>query len=126
MARHGGHWSMDAPGMALDVHDICNDFSRFLIGRKPGTTGIPPAQSRMRSKFHRVFEGKTTRFIVPIGLLILRIPDRSPRMYRIKDTSVRPCRHTYHHKYGVRDYRGGRSASRRVKRHALAAGLRAK
>ena len=53
-----------------------------------------------------VFEGKTTG--TPIGLLIENTDQRSKDYSKIKD-QFRPAHadYTYHHKYGVRDYRGG-------------------
>ena len=72
-----------------------------------------------------VFEGKTTG--TPIGLLIHNTDQRSKDYSKIAD-SFRPghADYSYHHKYGVRDYRGGGRSSARETAMRVAAGAIAK
>ena len=72
-----------------------------------------------------VFEGVTTG--TPIQLIIENV-DQRPRDYsRIKDV-YRPSHadYTYHHKYGIRDYRGGGRSSARETTMRVGAGAIAK
>ena len=72
-----------------------------------------------------VFEGKTTG--TPIGLLIRNTDQKSKDYSAIKDL-FRPAHadYSYHHKYGVRDYRGGGRSSARETAMRVAAGAIAK
>src|SRR5699024_9831011 len=72
-----------------------------------------------------VFEGVTTG--TPIGLLIENTDQRSRDYGNIKD-QFRPAHadYTYHHKYGIRDYRGGGRSSARETAMRVAAGAIAK
>lgn len=68
-----------------------------------------------------VFEGKTTG--APIGLVIENTDARSKDYEAIKQ-QFRPghADYTYHHKYGIRDYRGGGRSSARETAMRVAAG----
>ncbi|MCK0746409.1 chorismate synthase [Chromohalobacter nigrandesensis] len=107
------------PGLELDVSDLQHDLDR----RRPGTSRHTtqrrePDQVRILSG---VFEGVTTG--TPIGLLIENTDQRSNDYSKIKD-QFRPAHadYTYHHKYGIRDYRGGGRSSARETAMRVAAG----
>ncbi|MCT8469954.1 chorismate synthase [Chromohalobacter canadensis] len=107
------------PGLELDASDLQHDLDR----RRPGTSRHTtqrrePDQVRILSG---VFEGVTTG--TPIGLLIENTDQRSKDYSKIKD-QFRPAHadYTYHHKYGVRDYRGGGRSSARETAMRVAAG----
>ncbi|QDP73041.1 chorismate synthase [Legionella israelensis] len=107
------------PGLLLDAEDI----QPFLDKRKPGQSKYT-TQRREDDKVEilsGVFEGKTTG--TPIALLIHNSDQRSKDYENIKDL-FRPghADFTYHHKYGVRDYRGGGRSSARETAARVAAG----
>ncbi|EPC00944.1 chorismate synthase [Litchfieldella anticariensis FP35 = DSM 16096] len=111
------------PGLELSEVDLQQDLDR----RRPGTSRHTtqrrePDQVRILSG---VFEGVTTG--TPIGLLIENTDQRSKDYSQIKDR-FRPSHadYTYHHKYGVRDYRGGGRSSARETAMRVAAGAIAK
>lgn len=111
------------PGVALSEADLQRDLDR----RRPGTSRHTtqrrePDQVRILSG---VFEGVTTG--TPIGLLIENTDQRSKDYSNIKDR-FRPAHadYTYHHKYGIRDYRGGGRSSARETAMRVAAGAIAK
>lgn len=111
------------PGLVLTEADLQQDLDR----RRPGTSRHTtqrrePDQVRILSG---VFEGVTTG--TPIGLLIENTDQRSKDYSQIKD-QFRPAHadYTYHHKYGVRDYRGGGRSSARETAMRVAAGAIAK
>lgn len=111
------------PGLPLSEADLQHDLDR----RRPGTSRHTtqrrePDQVRMLSG---VFEGVTTG--TAIGLLIENTDQRSKDYGNIKD-QFRPAHadYTYHHKYGVRDYRGGGRSSARETAMRVAAGAIAK
>ncbi|WP_027330878.1 chorismate synthase [Marinimicrobium agarilyticum] len=111
------------PGLALSEADLQLDLDR----RKPGTSRYT-TQRREADQVRilsGVFEGKTTG--TPIGLLIENTDQRSKDYSKIKD-QFRPAHadYTYHHKYGVRDYRGGGRSSARETAMRVAAGAIAK
>lgn len=111
------------PGMALSEADLQRDLDRRKPGQSRFTTQRREAdQVRILSG---VFEGKTTG--TPIGLLIENTDQRSKDYGRIKD-QFRPAHadYTYHHKYGIRDYRGGGRSSARETAMRVAAGAIAK
>lgn len=92
------------PGLPLCEQDIQIELDR----RKPGTSRYSsqrrePDQVKILSG---VFEGKTTG--TPIGLIIENKNAKSKDYAYLKDI-FRPAHadYTYHHKYGIRDYRGG-------------------
>ena len=111
------------PGLPLSAEDLQNDLDR----RKPGTSRHTtqrqePDQVEILSG---VFEGLTTG--CPIGLLIRNTDQKSKDYSAIKDI-FRPAHadYSYHHKYGLRDYRGGGRSSARETAMRVAAGAIAK
>lgn len=111
------------PGIALTEVDLQHELDR----RRPGTSRFTtqrrePDQVRILSG---VFEGRTTG--TSIGLLIENTDQRSKDYASIKD-QFRPAHadYTYHHKYGLRDYRGGGRSSARETAMRVAAGAIAK
>nr|WP_299242888.1 chorismate synthase [uncultured Halomonas sp.] len=111
------------PGLPLSEDDLQRDLDR----RRPGTSRHTtqrrePDQVRILSG---VFEGVTTG--TPIGLTIENTDQRSKDYSNIKD-QFRPAHadYTYHHKYGIRDYRGGGRSSARETAMRVAAGAIAK
>lgn len=107
------------PGMALSASDIQQDLDR----RRPGTSRFT-SQRRELDKVEilsGVFEGTTTG--TPVSLLIHNTDQRSRDYGEIKD-QFRPAHadYTYHHKYGIRDYRGGGRASARETAMRVAGG----
>ena len=111
------------PGLPLGEDDIQPDLERRRPGKTRHTTQRRETDAvRILSG---VFEGATTG--TPIQLTIENV-DQRPRDYgRIKDV-YRPSHadYTYHHKYGVRDYRGGGRSSARETAMRVAAGAVAK
>ncbi len=111
------------PGIEISEADLQIDLDR----RKPGTSRHT-TQRREADEVRilgGVFEGKTTG--TSIGLLIENTDQRSKDYSDIKD-SFRPAHadYTYHHKYGIRDYRGGGRSSARETAMRVAAGAIAK
>ena len=111
------------PGIEISEADLQLDLDR----RKPGTSRHTtqrrePDQVKILSG---VFEGKTTG--TSIGMLIENTDQRSKDYTDIMNT-FRPAHadYTYHHKYGVRDYRGGGRSSARETAMRVAAGALAK
>jgi chorismate synthase len=111
------------PGLAISEADLQIDLDR----RKPGTSRFTTQRKEEDQVkiLSGVFEGKTTG--TPIGLLIENTDQRSKDYSKIKD-QFRPAHadYTYHHKYGVRDYRGGGRSSARETAMRVAAGAVAK
>lgn len=111
------------PGMALTEADLQDDLERRRPGKTRHTTQRrEPDQVQILSG---VFEGKTTG--TPIALIIHNTDQRSKDYSDIMDR-FRPghADYTYHHKYGVRDYRGGGRSSARETAMRVAAGAIAK
>ncbi|MCC8986126.1 MAG: chorismate synthase, partial [Candidatus Contendobacter sp.] len=107
------------PGLELSEADLQRDLDRRRPGQSRHTTQRrEPDQVRILSG---VFEGCTTG--APIGLLIENIDQRSKDYSEIMDR-FRPghADYAYHHKYGVRDYRGGGRSSARETALRVAAG----
>ena len=111
------------PRMALSENMI----QSYLDRRKPGqskytTTRREGDQEEILSGG---FEGVTTG--PPIGLRVRNEDQKSKDYGAIKDV-FRPAHadYTYHHKYGVRDYRGGGRSSARETTMRVAAGAIAK
>lgn len=107
------------PGLSLSVEDIQGELNRRRPGSSRHTTQRQePDEVRILSG---VFEGVTTG--TPIGLLIENVDQKSKDYGKIKD-QFRPAHadYTYHHKYGVRDYRGGGRSSARETAMRVAAG----
>ena len=111
------------PGLALSSEDLQRDLDR----RKPGTSRHTTQRQEADEVeiLSGVFEGLTTG--CPIGLLIRNTDQQSKDYSAIKDV-FRPAHadYTYHHKYGVRDYRGGGRSSARETAMRVAAGAIAK
>src|SRR6187551_4062251 len=99
------------PVLALSSDEIQQDLDR----RKPGTSRhVTQRQESDRVEIlSGVFEGRTTG--TPIGLLIRNTDQRSKDYANLLDT-FRPghADYAYHHKYGLRDPRGGGRASARL------------
>jgi len=99
------------PGMALSEADIQPELDR----RRPGTSRhVTQRQEADQVEIlSGVFEGRTTG--TPIALLIRNTDQRSKDYANLLDT-FRPghADYSYHHKYGLRDPRGGGRASARL------------
>ncbi|MDH4572774.1 chorismate synthase [Salinicola acroporae] len=111
------------PGLQIGETDLQVDLDRRRPGSSRHTTQRrEPDQVRILSG---VFEGRTTG--TPIGLLIENTDQRSKDYSKIAE-QFRPAHadYTYHHKYGVRDYRGGGRSSARETAMRVAAGAIAK
>ena len=111
------------PGLELSEADIQPDLDR----RRPGTSRHV-TQRKEEDKVEilsGVFEGRTTG--TPIALLIRNTDQRSKDYANLLDT-FRPghADYTYHHKYGLRDPRGGGRASARLTAPAVGAAAIAK
>jgi chorismate synthase len=111
------------PGLPLTEADLQPDLDR----RKPGQSKYT-TQRREGDQVEilsGVFEGLTTG--TPIGLLVRNEDQKSKDYGAIKDV-FRPAHadYTYHHKYGIRDYRGGGRSSARETTMRVAAGAIAK
>ena len=111
------------PGIELTEADLQLDLDRRKPGQSRHTTQRREADEV--KILSGVFEGKTTG--TSIGLLIENTDQRSKDYGNIKD-QFRPAHadYTYHHKYGVRDYRGGGRSSARETAMRVAAGAVAK
>jgi chorismate synthase len=111
------------PGIELSLQDLQRDLDR----RKPGTSRHTTQRQEPDEVeiLSGVFEGKTTG--AAIGLLIRNTDQKSKDYSAIKDL-FRPAHadYTYHHKYGIRDYRGGGRSSARETAMRVAAGAIAK
>ena len=99
------------------------DIQQYLDKRRPGQTRYTtqrkePDQVEILSG---VFEGQTTG--TPLSLIIHNQDAKSKDYSDIKD-KFRPghADYTYHHKYGIRDYRGGGRSSARETAMRVAAG----
>ncbi|CAA0118984.1 Chorismate synthase [BD1-7 clade bacterium] len=111
------------PGLEISIEDLQRDLDR----RKPGTSRFTTQRKEPDEVeiLSGVFEGKTTG--TSIGLLIRNTDQRSKDYSKIQD-QFRPAHadYTYHHKYGIRDYRGGGRSSARETSMRVAAGAIAK
>jgi chorismate synthase len=107
------------PGLLLSEKDIQSDLDRRRPGQSSFTTQRREADQV--TILSGVFDGKTTG--TPIALLIKNTDQRSKDYTDIKD-AFRPghADFTYHHKYGIRDHRGGGRASARETMMRVAAG----
>jgi len=111
------------PGLELSEADLQVDLDRRRPGSSRHTTQRrEPDQVKILSG---IFEGRTTG--TPIGLLIENTDQRSKDYSKIAE-QFRPAHadYTYHHKYGIRDYRGGGRSSARETAMRVAAGAIAK
>lgn len=107
------------PGLEISPEELQYELDR----RKPGQSKFT-TQRREADEVEilsGVFEGVTTG--TPIGLIIRNTDQRSRDYTKIKDR-FRPghADFTYHHKYGIRDYRGGGRSSARETAMRVAAG----
>ena len=111
------------PGLELSLDDLQRDLDRHKPGTSRHTTQRQEADEV--EILSGVFEGRTTG--CPIGLLIRNTDQKSKDYSAIKDL-FRPAHadYTYHHKYGLRDYRGGGRSSARETAMRVAAGAIAK
>ncbi len=111
------------PGLELSEADIQPDLDR----RRPGTSRhvTQRREADQVEILSGVFEGRTTG--TPIALIIRNTDQRSKDYGNIAQ-SFRPghADYTYHHKYGIRDYRGGGRSSARETAARVAAGAVAK
>ena len=107
------------PGMELGVADIQPELDR----RRPGTSRHVTQRNEADAVeiLSGVFEGRTTG--TPICLLIRNTDQRSKDYGNLLNT-FRPghADYTYHHKYGLRDPRGGGRASARLTAPMVGAG----
>jgi len=111
------------PGLAITEADLQADLER----RRPGKTRHTTQRREMDEVqiLSGVFDGITTG--APIALMIHNTDQRSKDYTDIMDR-FRPghADYTYHHKYGLRDYRGGGRSSARETAMRVAAGAIAK
>ena len=111
------------PGLAISEADLQGDLER----RRPGKTRHTTQRREMDEVqiLSGVFDGVTTGS--PIALIIHNTDQRSKDYSDIMDR-FRPghADYTYHHKYGLRDYRGGGRSSARETAMRVAAGAIAK
>ncbi len=111
------------PGMLLSEVDLQIDLDR----RKPGTSRhVTQRKEEDRVEIlSGIYEGRTTG--APIALLIRNTDQRSQDYGNILQT-FRPghADYTYHHKYGLRDPRGGGRSSARLTAPVVAAAAIAK
>lgn len=111
------------PGLAISEADLQGDLER----RRPGKTRHTTQRREMDEVqiLSGVFDGVTTG--APIALIIHNTDQRSKDYSDIMDR-FRPghADYTYHHKYGLRDYRGGGRSSARETAMRVAAGAIAK
>ena len=109
-------------GLEIDEKFIQSELNR----RKPGGEfATARAEGDEVEILSGVFEGKSTG--TPISMIIFNTNQKSRDYSNIKDL-FRPghADFTYHHKYGVRDYRGGGRSSARETAARVAAGAIAK
>src|SRR5918993_3006822 len=106
------------PGLQLSEADIQPELDR----RRPGTSRHVTQRNEEDTVeiLSGVFEGRTTG--TPIALLIRNTDQRSKDYANLLNT-FRPghADYTYHHKYGLRDPRGGGRASARLTAPAVGA-----
>jgi chorismate synthase len=110
-------------GLTIDEDFIQSELDR----RKPGKSKLETARKEADKVeiLSGVFEGVSTG--TPIAMVIYNTNHKSGDYSNIKDL-FRPghADYTYHHKYGLRDYRGGGRSSARETAARVAAGAVAK
>ncbi len=109
------------PGVPLCEQDLQPDLNRRRPGRSKFTS--QRREGDQVKILSGLFEGHTTG--TPIALLIENEDQKSKDYDDIKDL-FRPSHadYTYHHKYGIRDYRGGgRSSARETVMRVAAAAI---
>lgn len=106
-------------GIPLNHELIQRDLDRRKPGQSPYAT--PRSEADQAEILSGVFQGQTTG--TPIALLIRNQDQRSHDYSNLAEV-FRPGHAdlTYHHKYGIRDYRGGGRASGRETAARVAAG----
>ncbi len=111
------------PGMEITAEEIRVDLMRRATGQSRWTSQRKEAEDVQI--LSGMFEGRTTG--TPIALLIYNTDARSKDYSKIAD-QFRPghADYTWHHKYGIRDYRGGGRSSARETAMRVAAGALAK
>jgi len=107
------------PGMAITPEEIKQALMRRATGQSRWTSQRKEQEDVQI--LSGVFESKTTG--APIALVIENTDAKSKDYSKIKD-QFRPghADYTYHHKYGIRDYRGGGRSSARETAMRVAAG----
>ncbi len=109
------------PGLEITAQEIHAELMRRATGQSRWTSQRREAEDVQI--LSGTFEGRTTG--TPIALLIQNTDARSKDYSRIA-AQFRPghADYTYHHKYGLRDYRGGgRSSARETAMRVAAAAL---
>lgn len=109
------------PGLAITAEEIRAELMRRATGQSRHTS--QRRETEAVQIVSGVFEGRTTG--MPIALLIENTDARSKDYSKIQ-AQFRPghADYTYHHKYGLRDYRGGgRSSARETAMRVAAAAL---
>ena len=108
------------PGLEITPEEIREQLLRRATGRSRHTSQRHEAEEVQI--LSGMFEGKTTG--TPIALLIFNSDARS-RDYNKIAQQFRPghADYTYHHKYGIRDWRGGGRSSARETAMRVAAGV---
>jgi len=111
------------PGLAITPEEIRSELMRRATGQSRWTSQRREAEDVQI--LSGLFEGQTTG--TPIALLIHNTDARSKDYTRIA-SQFRPghADYTYHHKYGIRDYRGGGRSSARETAMRVAAGALAR
>lgn len=111
------------PGLAISPEEIRDELMRRATGQSRWTSQRKETEDVQI--LSGVFEGQTTG--TPIALLIYNTDARSKDYSRIA-AQFRPghADYTYHHKYGIRDYRGGGRSSARETAMRVAAGALAR
>ena len=111
------------PGLEISAEEIRAELMRRATGQSRWTSQRKEAEDVQI--LSGVFEGQTTG--MPIALLIHNTDARSKDYTKIAD-QFRPghADYTYHHKYGIRDYRGGGRSSARETAMRVAAGALAR
>lgn len=107
------------PGMEITAEEIKEALMRRATGQSRWTSQRKEQEDVQI--LSGVFEDKTTGH--PIALVIENTDAKSKDYAKIKD-QFRPghADYTYHHKYGIRDYRGGGRSSARETAMRVAAG----
>ena len=111
------------PGFEITAEEIRDELMRRATGQSRWTSQRREAEDVQI--LSGMFEGKTTG--TPIALLIYNTDARSKDYSKIA-AQFRPghADYTYHHKYGIRDYRGGGRSSARETAMRVAAGALAR
>ena len=111
------------PGFEITAEEIRIELMRRATGQSRHTSQRKEAEDVQI--LSGMFEGRTTG--TPIALLIYNTDARSKDYSKIAE-QFRPghADYTYHHKYGIRDYRGGGRSSARETAMRVAAGALAR